>query len=103
MEEARSQISRTCTIIDTKVGTLLESRDLLERKIGEAGESLEQHQKHSMGSKIYDQNSVMTKPAKNQKEKEGIDCYDMLEQIKAKIDPTSQKEPIQLIYVSSGI
>ena len=44
--------------------------------------------------------SEMSKPVKNLKEREGIDCYDMLDQIKAKIDIASQKEPIQLLYVS---
>lgn len=80
-----------------------ESKNLLEDKIKKENAGLEQYQKHSQGSKIFDQNSVIAKPVKNSKKKdEGVNVVDMLDSIKAKIGEISKqqttKEPLQLLY-----
>jgi hypothetical protein len=87
---------------------LEESKNLLEDKIKKENAGLEQYQKHSQGSKIFDQNSVIAKPVKNSKKKdEGVNVVDMLDSIKAKIGEISKqqttKEPLQLLYVSGWL
>jgi hypothetical protein len=90
------------------MSALEENKNNLVSKIQENQNNLEQYKKHTTGSKIVDQNSVLNKPAatkqSSKKPPPGINCDEMLSQIKKKLceirKQDNNKNPIQLLEVS---
>lgn len=63
IEDAQYKIDQTHKIITDKMSALEENKNNLVTKIQENQNNLEQYKKHTTGSKIVDQNSVLNKQA----------------------------------------
>lgn len=104
MESTQENIDKTHERLEKKTNALLENKDNLLSKITEAQSNLETYKKSSFGTQIQDQNSVLDKDKKKKKAPTEIKFEDLLAQIKKKIvgikNTDTQKEPLQLLYVS---
>lgn len=106
IEDAQYKIDKTYDVISNKVSVLEGNKDNLVFKINDAQINLEQYKKHSIGSKIMDQNSILTKSVKtkDKKQQQSINCDEMLNSIKKKLveirRQDNNKNPIQLLEVS---